>query len=106
MSQILSIKLKRENGTLVRGFNDKGTIISLIYRRVKDEDQGIWLIDFIDPYGDTIFNIAQMERLLKELPYLLDEARNETETEAVNRLIKLVEEGCRGIHLYLWLIGD
>lgn len=58
----------------------------------------------IDPYGDTIFNGLQAQRLLDELNSY------KTTCSASAKFMKDLEEMCRmvksGTHIFLWFIGD
>ena len=65
---------------------------------------------FIDPYGDTVFNMHQAKQLLSELNNLkawieqTDSAKRPAAVKYVDRLRQLAER-C-GLHEYLKFVGD
>ncbi|WP_199826674.1 hypothetical protein [Streptomyces sp. WM4235] len=56
----------------------------------------------LTPYGDAVFNQRQMPLLLAELDRLPAACDGEWVAQA-RELCQVVE---RGLHLYLWFIGD
>jgi hypothetical protein len=75
----------------------------------------VWTADFADldpadfpmlwaltPYGDAVFNQRQMPLLLAELDRLPAVCGGDWVAQA-RELCQVVE---RGLHLYLWFIGD
>ena len=60
---------------------------------------------FIDPYGDTMFNVWQAKALLRELASRRSGADG-VDQESIDRLAALVARCAEGIHLYLWFVGD
>jgi hypothetical protein len=75
----------------------------------------VWTTDFADldpadfpmlwaltPYGDAVFNQRQMPLLLAELDRLPAACDGDWVAQA-RELCQVVE---RGLHLYLWFIGD
>ncbi|MFI8438982.1 hypothetical protein ACIGJO_35730 [Streptomyces sp. NPDC079020] len=56
----------------------------------------------LTPYGDAVFNQRQMPLLLAELDQLPPACDGEWVAQA-RELCQVVE---RGMHLYLWFIGD
>ncbi len=63
---------------------------------------GIKLLHYLDPYGDTIFNKLQMDDLIFDLQYLGSIEPNPLLTE----IQKLAEKCKTGIHLYVIFYGD
>ncbi len=63
------------------------------------------MLAHVDPYGDTIFNRAQMSTLLEELATILPELDGVALSTA--RAIRvLVAAHAHKPHRYLWFIGD
>ncbi|MET9384334.1 hypothetical protein ABZY09_25505 [Streptomyces sp. NPDC002928] len=56
----------------------------------------------LTPYGDAVFNQRQMPLLLAELDRLPTDLGGDW-VEQARELCQVVE---RGLHLYLWFIGD
>ncbi|AKL71204.1 MULTISPECIES: hypothetical protein [Streptomyces] len=56
----------------------------------------------LDPYGDAVFNQRQVPLLLAELDRLPADLGDDWVVQA-RELCQVVE---RGLHLYLWFIGD
>jgi hypothetical protein len=61
---------------------------------------------FIDPWGDTVFNQAQIPVLMNELKQSEQEQTDEEIKKHLRKVIRLVEraEGC--IHTYIKFVGD
>jgi hypothetical protein len=61
------------------------------------------LLHGIDPYSDTMFNMVQLKRLLRETAAV--DGRNDAEWEALEGIREAAEEAIRACG-YLWFIGD
>lgn len=69
--------------------------------------EGSGLLSGVDPYGDTVFNGVQADRLARELADLLERHDlTDRERRGLARLQVLAEQVSSGVHLYLWFIGD
>jgi hypothetical protein len=100
----LIIRLEGENGGLHQEVYDPK---NFIIKAINNHDVSkTFCLQFIDPYGDTIFNQLQVIRLKKELM----EIRNKTEhEEQLNLFIKIEEmiENCLlEPHRYIKFYGD
>jgi hypothetical protein len=63
-------------------------------------------LQFVDPWGDTVFNQGQIPHLLRELRAELPETK-EAETRAhLEKVIRLVERAIEQMHTYIKFIGD
>jgi hypothetical protein len=60
----------------------------------------------IDPYGDTVFNRLQIERLLSEWVEIETQAQTSEERELVLRIKSLAHRCQDEVHLYLKFVGD
>lgn len=67
--------------------------------------QSFPMLAHIDPYGDTIFNRAQMSTLLEELATIRPELDGVALSTA-RAISVLVEAHARRPHRYLWFVGD
>jgi hypothetical protein len=61
---------------------------------------------FIDPYGDTIFNMLQLPMLLQELKACCSNALEAKVADHLNKAIALVAGAQGFIHTYVRFIGD
>ncbi len=64
------------------------------------------LLSGIDPYGKTIFNRGQMDRLTKELRHLLTLDPSPTAAQTLTQIGLLCQRGQSPPHQYLWFVGD
>jgi hypothetical protein len=63
-------------------------------------------LQFIDPWGDAVFNQCQIPHLLRELRAELAETK-ETETHAhLEKVISLIERAIEQMHTYIKFTGD
>jgi len=63
------------------------------------------LLSGVDPYGDTVFNRRQMDRLLDELAALIPGVSSEQ--QRMLTALSLMCERCRSaVHHYVWFVGD
>lgn len=61
---------------------------------------------FVDPYGDTVFNQAQIPLLLEELREA-ERTQGDIELkEHLGKVVRLVEKAVAQIHTYVKFIGD
>ncbi len=63
------------------------------------------MLAHVDPYGDTIFNRAQMSALVEELATIQPDLDGEALSTA-RALRVLIKAHGRQPHRYLWFIGD
>ena len=69
-------------------------------------DPNFPLLQFIDPYGNAVFNPKQMAQLLRELELLISRSSDEGSKGLLDGLRELARE-CQGAnHLYLRFVGD
>ena len=61
---------------------------------------------FVDAFGDTIFNQAQLPVLLSELQAELDFQKLLKDREHLEKIIRLVQVAMGKIHTYIAFIGD
>ncbi|MDX2072563.1 MAG: hypothetical protein SFV55_29280 [Haliscomenobacter sp.] len=68
---------------------------------VKNRD--IKLIKYLDPYGDTIFNCAQMKDLISDLEYIM---QTEPANQVIDEIILFAQKCLNHPHHYLVFYGD
>jgi hypothetical protein len=61
---------------------------------------------FVDPYGDAVFNQAQLPFLLSELEKQLPSVSNPKAKEHLKRVTSLVLQARGHTHTYLRFVGD
>jgi hypothetical protein len=62
-------------------------------------------LQWIDPYGDTIFNAAQSGALVAELQAAALTLSGD-DRRSVEGLVELAQRCADGTHLYVWCVGD
>ena len=70
------------------------------------EDESFQCLRFIDPYGDTVFNRAQIPTLLGELERVTDRTNNATERQQLAEIARLAERCSSEAHLCIRFYGD
>ncbi len=63
-------------------------------------------VRFIDPYGDAVFNQAQLPALAQELRGMLKVAADGEAREHLEAVIQLVEAAKGRVHTYVRFVGD
>ena len=63
-------------------------------------------VRFIDPYGDTTFNQAQVEFLIDELRAIRQQYTDHDLTELLDAVLAFVAQARGNIHTYIKFIGD
>ena len=77
-------------------------------------DQRVWslfpasgsCLRFIDPYGDTVFNQAQIDVLASELDAMLAPGQKRAPPDALPAIRQFVGRAVGQVHTYLKFIGD
>ena len=73
----LAIKLEGELGDQRDLLNENCILVDLIERSFHENREKIRLLDFIDLYGNTVFNRIQMSRLEEEVQALHEFAQKQ-----------------------------
>lgn len=101
----ISAQLVSERGEIIEEvYDEEGRLRPLI--EAVPEFESTHCIQYMNPYGDTIFNNLQLVRFLEE--WKMVEAQADTEEEkdlvaSVQRLALLAEEEN---HMYIKFVGD
>lgn len=69
-------------------------------------DKSFALLQYIDPYGNAIFNGAQMSEVQKELQVLLEKAPMDDQKRILRRVGALAETCRQHPHFFLRFRGD
>jgi hypothetical protein len=83
----------------------KGTVANLATSRWPTLS-GTVCLRFVDPWGDTVFNQAQLAVLLAELRVETAEPGNAEYAVHLSRVAQLVERAQEQMHTYIKFIGD
>lgn len=70
------------------------------------EDSSFPLLQYVDPYGNTIFNGAQMPEIERELDRLIAQAANDEQIQVLRQVRDLAERCRRHAHKFLRFVGD
>jgi hypothetical protein len=106
-------ELRREDGTRLRefadpsgGFFDAAGDFDRLLPLNGRVDEPFRLLQYVDPYGDTVFNTVQMADLLTDVERALSLSQEGPERRGLERL-RVLAERCRDeVHLYVWFVGD
>ncbi len=69
-------------------------------------DPAFCLLQFVDLYGDTIFNGLQMQQFIKEWDIIVGRVTTEEGRESLLRIRELALQCQRRPHIFLRFIGD
>jgi hypothetical protein len=69
-------------------------------------DSSFPLLQYIDPYGNTIFNGAQMPQVKNELSLLIERAPKQEQKEVLRLVLDLATVCGKHPHLFLRFHGD
>ena len=70
------------------------------------DDESFQCLRFVDPYGDTIFNVVQMPTLLREVERLNQIADSDPQHAHLGEIRRLAERCRDGVHTYIRFYGD
>ena len=70
------------------------------------EDSSFPLLQYIDPYGNAVFNRAQMPQIIKELETLRAKATSEKQKRVITEIIDLAATCRDRPHTFLNFRGD
>ena len=83
-----------------------GLTFETLYNPAKRAGEEFELLDYVDPYGENVFNQTQIEMVLEDIRRLRPYARTPIDERTYSRLIGLAEKVNREMHTYLVFIGD
>ena len=62
-------------------------------------------VQYIDPYGDAVFNQHQLPQLIRELEQAIAQLHDSAFKHQAQQVVDFVR-GCEGLHTYIKFIGD
>lgn len=101
----MNAQLVSERGEVIEDVADEQNRLHPLIESVTDYDS-THCLQYMDPYGDTIFNSLQLPRFLDEWKMVMELAVAQEDKDlasSVQRLALLAEEE---IHMYLRFVGD
>lgn len=69
-------------------------------------DSSFPLLQYLDPYGDAIFNRSQMPEIRKELELLHQRSATEEQRTVLVQILGLVKKAEKEPHWFLRFVGD
>jgi hypothetical protein len=69
-------------------------------------DQSFPLLQYIDPYGNAVFNGSQMPEVQRELDILAGKALSDEQKDILRRIRELAGKCQKQPHMFLRFIGD
>jgi hypothetical protein len=102
----LIIALEDEFGNQEDSFDDRTNLVALIERSSISNQECPRLLDFIDWYGNTVFNRIQMRQLQSELEILRSFAEDKDEQQVIATMLSYVERCQEAVHTYIKIYGD
>ncbi len=97
----LNVELRNESGEVLAAAGGDG----LLDRLAQAAGPSSACLRWIDPYGGTVFNTFQAQALADELDALRPTV-DANEAASLEALLRVALECARGVHLYVWCIGD
>jgi hypothetical protein len=98
----IDVHLQDEDGMVLASYN--GPFIGLWLSA--EAPRGSKCLQFIDPWGDTVFNQMQLGELLSELESAIRASSNAEHRDAMTALAAFVEGAVGRTHTYVKFIGD
>ena len=99
-----SVVWQDENGNELGRFDDPGFHPALL--PPEDKPPTTAILRFIDPYGDTVLNQAQLDQLLSELESRRTEIADLGVRHALDKLLQFLRPCSHQVHTYVKVIGD
>jgi hypothetical protein len=101
---IIRIALESEHGAIESEVNGNTHLIDPLLESLSDTSSHC--LQYIDPYGDTVFNRGQMEPFIREWDSLHASAKS-SEVRTLFHEVRVLAEKCASEpHLYLKFYGD
>ena len=100
----INLHWESESGETHQMVNDDGFFVSELVEASKKEKTVC--LRFIDPYGDTVFNQAQIPYLKSEFSELSDFSLSDGAKLHRKKLLGLIEQASGKTHTYLKFYGD
>jgi hypothetical protein len=100
----IEIRLEDERGAQLSALGDTRNVLGRLNRARASSVIAWKLFQYIDPYGDTVFNVLQVDDLMHDIQSAIKEAESSEDVDfliALTRLVSKLESG-----LLLRFYGD
>jgi hypothetical protein len=98
---MIDVRIENENGRPTSSFDDPPSAALLIDHATA----ATHCLQYIDPYGDTIFNANQVSRLCEEIASVAVQV-SPSERPRLERLIAFLRSALNRPHSYVRFVGD
>ena len=93
-----------ERGELIEVFDDSDFLFA---EAIEQNDlTKTTCLQFVDLYGDTVFNQLQIPTLIEELEWFLGLSQEPSTRAQITRYWQLAKRSCGKTHTYLKFMGD
>ncbi len=99
----INVVWKTQSGEELARVDDPGMLLSHLGDAL--DLHGTVCLRFVDPYGDAIFNQAQLPVLVEELEWAAPSVEDHTLRSHLKAVRDLVGRA-RATHTYPWFVGD
>ena len=108
MGQRGDITIETERGEIIDSIDVRiSEFTEMIYRHISEQVlREIHCLQFIDPYGDTTFNMLQKGPLVSELSALNDCLDGPQAREYLGSIIEFISKYKERVHIYVKFHGD
>jgi hypothetical protein len=100
----ITIRLEGENGDVRASIEDPTNVLHRLLPECGD--MRFHCLQYVDRYGDTVFNRPQAPRLIEELGWLVLDRTRAEDVRVVEGIRALAERVRDNVHLYLRFYGD
>ena len=104
MSAYYLIRLEDNRGVILETIQDASGVVDDFLKPFSKKRGG--LLQYVDPYGTTIFNGIQAEALLPELEEARSSANSADARDLLNSLERIARQCADEPHLFLKFLGD
>ena len=100
----IDVDLRNERGEVLYSVGDEPNLLGRVLPVAPSAS--FELLQYVDRWGDCIFNRAQMDSFLRDWSKI-EKMANSTSEKVFALAVKRLAIRCReGTHLYLWFVGD
>ena len=101
------MNLEDEHGNVIEAMQISiAEIIRLIDNNISENElKKTFCLQFIDPYGDTMFNLLQIGVLKKEFEYLSENCQENKEKEKLKSIVGFISKAEK-LHTFVKFYGD
>lgn len=98
----IEVEWRDEHGSSLRQLQDA----ALHRQDVERAPEESVCLRFVDPYGDTVFNLLQVPVLMAELAYAVAAAADDAARARLERVLEFLSNAPDDVHVYACFVGD